>query len=201
MAAETKENGKKAKKFLSKGTIFNIALLGIIAFGIFFCYFGLYESFKNIYPTNCRIAETLYTICHPIKEQYDIKDYHVKPFVDGSMEVEYIINNPELAFDIVREIDTRRKDSIYLSRALLHIRIRSAQPGGVDFRVELPGEYGYESKRDDELYRKLDGNLQRFQWQEFQKTIREKYPESEETDAEKDANADTAAETAADSTK
>ena len=201
MAAETKENGKKAKKFLSKGTIFNIALLGIIAFGIFFCYFGLYESFKNIYPTNCRIAETLYTICHPIKEQYDIKDYHVKPFGDGSMGVEYIINNPELAFDIAREIDTRRKDSIYLSRALLHIRIRSAQPGGVDFRVELPGEYGYESKRDDELYRKLDGNLQRFQWQEFQKTIREKYPESEETDAEKDANADTAAETTADSTK
>ena len=201
MAAETKENGKKAKKFLSKGMIFNIALLGIIAFGIFFCYFGLYESFKNIYPTNCRIAETLYTICHPIKEQYDIKDYHVKPFGDGSMGVEYIINNPELAFDIVREIDTRRKDSIYLSRALLHIRIRSAQPGGVDFRVELPGEYGYESKRDDELYRKLDGNLQRFQWQEFQKTIREKYPESEETDAEKDANADTAAETTADSTK
>ena len=201
MAAETKENGKKAKKFLSKGMIFNIALLGIIAFGIFFCYFGLYESFKNIYPTNCRIAETLYTICHPIKEQYDIKDYHVKPFGDGSMGVEYIINNPELAFDIVREIDTRRKDSIYLSRALLHIRIRSAQPGGVDFRVELPGEYGYESKRDDELYRKLDGNLQRFQWQEFQKTIREKYPESEETDAGKDANADTAAETTADSTK
>ena len=201
MAAETKENGKKAKKFLSKGTIFNIALLGIIAFGIFFCYFGLYESFKNIYPTNCRIAETLYTICHPIKEQYDIKDYHVKPFGDGSMGVEYIINNPGLAFDIAREIDTRRKDSIYLSRALLHIRIRSAQPGGVDFRVELPGEYGYESKRDDELYRKLDGNLQRFQWQEFQKTIREKYPESEETDAEKDANADTAAETTADSTK
>ena len=201
MAAETKENGKKAKKFLSKGTIFNIALLGIIAFGIFFCYFGLYESFKNIYPTNCRIAETLYTICHPIKEQYDIKDYHVKPFGDGSMGVEYIINNPGLAFDIVREIDTRRKDSIYLSKALLHIRIRSAQPGGVDFRVELPGEYGYESKRDDELYRKLDGNLQRFQWQEFQKTIREKYPESEETDAEKDANTDTAAETTADSTK
>ena len=201
MAAETKENGKKAKKFLSKGTIFNIALLGIIAFGIFFCYFGLYESFKNIYPTNCRIAETLYTICHPIKEQYDIKDYHVKPFGDGSMGVEYIINNPGLAFDIVREIDTRRKDSIYLSRALLHIRIRSAQPGCVDFRVELPGEYGYESKRDDELYRKLDGNLQRFQWQEFQKTIREKYPESEETDAEKDANTDTAAETTADSTK
>ena len=201
MAAETKENGKKAKKFLSKGTIFNIALLGIIAFGIFFCYFGLYESFKNIYPTNCRIAETLYTICHPIKEQYDIKDYHVKPFGDGSMGVEYIINNPELAFDIVREIDTLRKDSIYLSKALLHIRIRSAQPGCVDFRVELPGEYGYESKRDDELYRKLDGNLQRFQWQEFQKTIREKYPESEETDAEKDANADTAAETTADSTK
>ena len=201
MAAETKENGKKAKKFLSKGTIFNIALLGIIAFGIFFCYFGLYESFKNIYPTNCRIAETLYTICHPIKEQYDIKDYHVKPFVDGSMGVEYIINNPELAFDIVREIDTLRKDSIYLSRALLHIRIRSAQPGGVDFRVELPGEYGYESKRDDELYRKLDGNLQRFQWQEFQKKIREKYSESDETDAEKDANTDTAAETAADSTK
>ena len=201
MAAETKENGKKAKKFLSKGTIFNIALLGIIAFGIFFCYFGLYESFKNIYPTNCRIAETLYTICHPIKEQYDIKDYHVKPFGDGSMGVEYIINNPGLAFDIAREIDTRRKDSIYLSKALLHIRIRSAQPGCVDFRVELPGEYGYESKRDDELYRKLDGNLQRFQWQEFQKTIREKYPESEETDAEKDANADTAAETTADSTK
>ena len=201
MAAETKENGKKAKKLLSKGTLFNIALLGIIAFGIFFCYFGLYESFKNIYPTNCRIAETLYTICHPIKEQYDIKDYHVKPFVDGSMGVEYIINNPELAFDIVREIDTLRKDSIYLSRALLHIRIRSAQPGGVDFRVELPGEYGYESKRDDELYRKLDGNLQRFQWQEFQKKIREKYSESDETDAEKDANADTAAETTADSTK
>lgn len=201
MAAETKENGKKAKKLLSKGTLFNIAVLGIIAFGIFFCYFGLYESFKNIYPTNCRIAETLYTICHPIKEQYDIKDYHVKPFGDGSMGVEYIINNPELAFDIVREIDTRRKDSIYLSKALLHIRIRSAQPGGVDFRVELPGEYGYESKRDDELYRKLDGNLQRFQWQEFQKTIQEKKPESEETDAEKDANADTAAETTADSTK
>ena len=201
MAAETKENGKKAKKLLSKGTLFNIALLGIIAFGIFFCYYGLYESFKNIYPTNCRIAETLYTICHPIKEQYDIRDYHVKPFGDGSMGVEYIINNPELAFDIVREIDTLRKDSIYLSRALLHIRIRSAQPGCVDFRVELPGEYGYESKRDDELYRKLDGNLQRFQWQEFQKKIREKYSESDETDAEKDANADTAAETTGDSTK
>jgi hypothetical protein len=200
MAAETKENGKKAKKVLSKGTLFNIALLGIIAFGIYFCYYGLYASFKNIYPTNCRIAETLYTICHPIKEQYDIKDYHVKPFGDGSMGVEYIINNPELAFDIVREIDTLRKDSIYLSRALLHIRIRSAQPGGVDFRVELPGEYGYESKRDDELYRKLDGNIQRFQWQEFRKTIREKYPESEEsdadtagdTDADRDADADTA---------
>ena len=103
--------------------------------------------------------------------------------------------------DIAREINTLRKDSIYLSKALIHVHIRSAQPGGVDFRVDLPGEYGYESKRDDELYRKLDGNLQRFQWQEFQKTIREKYPESEETDAEKDANADTAAETAADSTK
>ena len=161
---------KKTGKFLSRGMIFNIVAVGIFALGIFICY-GLYRQANSIYPTNNRIAETLYTICHPLKEKYDIKDYHVKPFGDGSMEVEYIINKPELAFDIVREIDTLRKDSIYLSRALLHIRIRSAQPGGVDFRVELPGELGYESKRDDELYRKL--NVDRFKRQEVQKENRE----------------------------
>ena len=109
------------------------------------------------------------------------------------MGVEYIINNPELAFDIAREINTLRKDSIYLSKALIHVHIRSAQPGGVDFRVDLPGEYGYESKRDDELYRKLDGNIDRFKWQEVQKEIREKYPETEEADAGKDADTDAAA--------
>ena len=161
---------KKTGKFLSRGMIFNIVAVGIFALGIFICY-GLYRQANSIYPTNNRIAETLYTICHPLKEKYDIKDYHVKPFGDGSMEVEYIINKPELAFDIVREIDTLRKDSIYLSKALLHIHIRSAQPDGIDFRVDLPGELGYESKRDDELYRKL--NVDRFKRQEVQKENRE----------------------------
>ena len=157
MAAE--ENRKKAKAFLSRGTLFNSVAVGIFAFGIYFCY-CLYRTANNIVPTNNRIAETLYTVCHPLKDKYDIKDYKVTPFSDGSMGVEYIINNPERAFDIVREIDTLRKDSIYLSKALLHIRIRSAQPDGIDFRVDLPGELGYKSKRDDKLYRKL--NIDRF---------------------------------------
>ena len=183
---------KKNKKFLSGNTIFNLVAVGIFAFGIYTFYL-FYRQAKNIYPTNCRIAETLYTICHPLKEKYDIKDYKVTPFGDGSMGVEYRINNPELAFDIAREINTLRKDSIYLSKALIHVHIRSAQSGGVDFRVDLPGEYGYESKRDDELYRKLDGNIDRFKWQEVQKEIREKYPETEEADAGKDADADAAA--------
>ena len=160
----------EAKTPLKKRILFNIVAVGLFAWGIWVCY-SLYRTADNIVPTNNRIAETLYTICHPLKEKYDIKDYHVKPFGDGSMEVEYIINKPELAFDIVREIDTLRKDSIYLSKALLHIRIRSAQPGGVDFRVELPGELGYKSKRDDELYRKL--NVDRFKRQEVQKENRE----------------------------
>ena len=172
---------KKTGKFLSRGMIFNIVAVGIFALGISICY-GLYRQANSIYPTNNRIAETLYTICHPLKEQYDIKDYRVTPFGDGSMGVEYSINNPELAFDIVREIDSLRKDSIYLSKALIHIHIRSAQPEGVDFRVDLPGELGYKSKRDDELYRKL--NVDRFERQEFQEKIGEKYPESKETDAD-----------------
>lgn len=159
-----------AKTPLKKSFFFNLIAVGLFAWGIWVCY-SLYRTADNIVPTNNRIAETLYTICHPLKEKFDIEDYHVKPFGDGSMEIEYIINNPELAFDIVREIDTLRKDSIYLSKALLHIRIRSAQPGGVDFRVELPGELGYESKRDDELYRKL--NIDRFKRQEVQKENRE----------------------------
>jgi len=186
MAAEEKDPGTKAKTLLSRGTIFNIVAISIFALGISICY-GLYRQAKNIYPTNNRIAETLYTICHPLKEKYDIKDYKVTPFSDGSMGVEYSINNPELAFDIVREIDTLRKDSIYLNKALLHIRIRSAQPGGIDFRIDLPGELGYKSKRDDELYRKL--NIDRFERQKFQNEIREKHPESEETDADTAANA------------
>ena len=160
----------EAKTPLKKRILFNIVAVGLFAWGIWVCY-SLYRTADNIVPTNNRIAETLYTICHPLKEKYDIKDYHVKPFGDGSMEVEYIINKPELAFDIVREIDTLRKDSIYLSKALLHIRIRSAQPGGVDFRVDLPGELGYKSKRDDKLYRKL--NIDRFKRQEVQKENRE----------------------------
>ena len=175
---------KKTGKFLSRGTLFNIVAVGIFALGISICY-SLYRTADNIVPTNNRIAETLYTICHPLKEKYDIKDYKVTPFGDGSMGVEYRINNPELAFDIVREIDTLRKDSIYLSKALLHIHIRSAQPGGIDFRVELPGELGYKSKRDDELYRKL--NIERFERQEFQEKIGEKYPESKESDADTNA--------------
>ena len=129
---------KKTGKFLSRGTIFNIVAVGIFALGISICY-GLYRQANNIYPTNNRIAETLYTICHPLKEQYDTQDYRVTPLGDGSMGVEYIINNPEQAFDIVREIDTLRKDSIYLSKALIHIHIRSAQPDGVDFRVDPDG--------------------------------------------------------------
>ena len=175
---------KKNKKFLSGNTIFNLVAVGIFAFGIYTFYL-FYRQAKNIYPTNCRIAETLYTICHPLKDKYDIKDYKVTPFSDGSMGVEYSINNPELAFDLVREIDTLRKDSIYLSKALLHIRIRSAQPDGIDFRVDLPGELGYKSKRDDKLYRKL--NIDRFKWQEFQEKIGEKYPESKESDADTNA--------------
>ena len=175
---------KKTGKFLSRGTIFNIVAVGIFALGISICY-GLYRHANNIYPTNNRIAETLYTICHPLKEQYDIKDYRVTPLGDGSMGVEYIINNPEQAFDIVREIDTLRKDSIYLSKALIHIHIRSAQPDGVDFRVDLPGELGYKSKRDEELYRKL--NIDRFERQEFQNEIRDEHPESKESDADTNA--------------
>ena len=172
---------KKTGKILSRGTLFNIVAVGIFALGISICY-GLYRQANSIYPTNNRIAETLYTICHPLKDKYNLKDYKVTPFSDGSMGVEYSINNPELAFDIVREIDTLRKDSIYLSKALLHIRIRSAQPDSIDFRVDLPGELGYKSKRDDELYRKL--NIDRFERQEFQKEIRDKHPESKETDAD-----------------
>ena len=179
---------KKSGKILSRGTIFNLVAVFIFAHGIYFCY-CLYRTADNIVPTNNRIAETLYTICHPIKEQYNIKDYKVTPFSDGSMGVEYSINNPEQAFDIVREIDSLRKDSIYLSKALIHIHIRSAQPDGIDFRVDLPGELGYKSKRDDELYREL--NIDRFERKEFQKGIWEKHPESIESDA------DTAADTAA----
>ena len=175
---------KKTGKFLSRGMIFNIVAVGIFALGIFICY-GLYRQANSIYPTNNRIAETLYTICHPLKEKYDIKDYKVTPFGDGSMGVEYRIYNPELAFDIAREINTLRKDSIYLSKALIHIHIRSAQPGGVDFRVDLPGELGDKSKRDDELYRKL--NIDRFERQEFQEKSGEKYPESKESDADTNA--------------
>lgn len=182
MAAEKKK--RKNRKVFSRGTIFNLVAVFIFALGIYFCY-GLYRQANNIYPTNNRIAETLYTICHPLKEKYDIKDYKVTPFGDGSMGIEYRINNPELAFDIVREIDSLRKDSIYLSKALIHIHIRSAQPDGVDFRVDLPGELGYKSKRDDELYRKL--NIERFERQEFQEKIGEKYPESKESDADTNA--------------
>ena len=173
---------KKDKKFLSRGTVFNIVAVGIFAFGIFFCY-CLYKSADNIVPTNNRIAETLYTVCHPLKEQYDIKDYIVTPFGDGSMGIEYIINNPELAFDIVREIDTLRKDSIYLSKALIHIRIRSAQSDGVDFRVDLPGELGYQSKRDDGLYRSLKESVDR-KVEEQREEIKKKHPESEGSAAE-----------------
>ena len=173
---------KKDKKFLSRGTVFNIVAVGIFAFGIFFCY-CLYKSADNIVPTNNRIAETLYTVCHPLKEQYDIKDYIVTPFGDGSMGIEYIINNPELAFDIVREIDTLRKDSIYLSKALIHIRIRSAQSDGVDFRVDLPGELGYQSKRDVGLYRSLKESVDR-KVEEQREEIKKKHPESEGSAAE-----------------
>ena len=162
MAAEKKK--RKNRKIFSRGTIFNLVAVFIFALGIYFCY-CLYRTADNIVPTNNRIAETLYTICHPLKEKNDIKDYKVTPFGDGSMGIEYRINNPELAFDIVREIDTLRKDSIYLSKALLHIHIRSVQPDGVDIRVDLPGEFGYKSKRDDKLYREL--NIERFKRQEF----------------------------------
>ena len=182
MAAEKKK--RKNRKVFSRGTIFNLVAVFIFALGIYFCY-CLYRTADNIVPTNNRIAETLYTICHPLKEKYDIKDYKVTPFGDGSMGIEYRINNPELAFDIVREIDSLRKDSIYLSKALIHIHIRSAQPDGVDFRVDLPGELGYKSKRDDELYRKLD--IERFERQEFQEKSGEKYPESKESDADTNA--------------
>ena len=168
---------KKDKKFLSRGMIFNIVAVGIFAFGIYFCY-CIYRMANNIVPTNNRIAETLYTVCHPLKEQYDIRDYTVTPFGDGSMGIEYIINNPELAFDIVREIDTLRKDSIYLSKALLHIRIRSSRPDGVDFRVDLPGELGYQSKRDDGLYRSLKESVDR-KVEEQREEIKKKRPESE----------------------
>ena len=180
MTADEKRTGKKAKKLLSRGTLFNIVAVGIFVFGISICY-GLYRQANNIYPTNNRIAETLYTICHPLKEKYDMNDYHVTPFSDGSMGVEYIINNPEQAFDIVREIDTLRKNSIYLGKALIHIHIRSAQPDGIDFRVELPGELGYKSKRDDKLYRELAERVEQFRRQDFQKENREKYPESDDS--------------------
>ena len=180
---------KKTKKFLSRGTLFNIVAVGIFAFGIYFCY-SLYRTANNIVPTNNRIAETLYTVCHPLKEKYDIKDYTVTPFGDGSMGIEYIINNPEVAFDIVREIDTLRKDSIYLSRALIHIRIRSAQPDGVNLRVELPGELGYKSKRDDELYRSLKESVNRKIEEQRENTGKQR-PESEDFAA--DAVPDTVA--------
>ncbi len=199
MPAEGKETEKQKRQLFSRGTLFNLVAVSIFTLGIYFCY-CLYRTADNIVPTNNRIAETLYTICHPIKDKYDIKDYIVTPFGDGSMDVEYIINRPELAFDIVREIDTLRKDSIYLSKAQIHIHIRSAQPDGLDFRVELPGELGYKSKRDDKLYREL--NIDRFKWQEFREGNRKKYPESEKTDGDPaPADNDAAAETTADSTK
>ena len=155
----------------------------VVALGVWGIFFYLYvESLKYGFQADDRRIVTLFAICNPLEKKFDVEHHRITCFRDGAMGIDITVNDPGQAFDIAREIDALRKnDPLYLSKVPIRVHIQSAEsgPNGVDFRVELPGDPGYDFKRDKELSGKLEESIRRLEWEQDREEMREKYPESD----------------------
>ena len=131
----------------------------VVALALWGLLFYLYiEMLGYGFQANHRSIVTLFASCNPLEKKFGIEHHQITCFRDGAMGIDITVNDPGQAFDIAREIDALRKnDPLYLSKVPVRVHITSAGSGsnGVDFRVELPGDPGYDFKRDKELSGKL----------------------------------------------
>lgn len=165
---DKKETTGKKKTFFTypvQATIVVVVALGV--WGIAF--YRYVESLKRGFQADDRRIVTLFAICNPLEKKFDIGHHRITCFRDGAMGIDITVNDPGQASDIAREIDALRKnDPDYLSKVPIRVHIQSAGsgPDGVDFRVELPGDPGYDFERDKDLTGKLEESIRRLEWEQ-----------------------------------
>ena len=160
------------------------AIVVVVILGLWGIVFYRYiEGMEYGFQAEGRRIATLSVICRPLEKKFDIRQHKITCFRDGSMEIDITVNDPGQAFDIVREIDTLRKnDPDYLSKAPIHVHIQSAGsgPDGVDFRVELPGDPGCDCERDRDSTGKTEETIRRFEGERHSGETRRKHPGSDD---------------------
>ena len=153
MAAEEKETEKQKRKFFSRGKIFFLAV--VLFYGLlFWMCFPMVQGLRMKGLEADRRSEISSAITSPIEEQYEISAWYVGLPVNGAVTFEIILEDAGQAFDIVREIAERKKQSPFLDKEFFEITLK-VKDSNVS-RVQLPGASGYTPKRNIKMYREMN---------------------------------------------
>ena len=150
MAAGEKQTEKQKRKFFSLGKIIVLAI--VLYYGLLFWMCIPRLHMKGLEADRRR--EIYSVITTPIQKQSGIMALYVGLPVNGAVTFEIILEDAGQAFDIVREIAERKKQSPFLDKEFFEITLK-VKDSNVS-RVQLPGASGYTPKRNIKMYREMN---------------------------------------------
>ena len=149
MAAGEKQTEKQKRKFFSLGKIIVLAI--VLYYGLLF-----WKCIPRLHMKGLeadRRREIYSVITTPIQKRSGIRALYVGLPVNGAVTFEIILEDAGQAFDIVREIAERKKQSPFLDKEFFEITLK-VKNSNVS-RVQLPGASGYTPKRNIKMYREM----------------------------------------------
>ena len=150
MAAGEKQTEKQKRKFFSLGKIIVLAI--VLYYGLLFWMCIPRLHMKGLEADRRR--EIYSVITTPIQKRSGIRALYVGLPVNGAVTFEIILEDAGQAFDIVREIAERKKQSPFLDKEFFEITLK-VKDSNVS-RVQLPGTSGYTPKRNIKMYREMN---------------------------------------------
>lgn len=150
MAAGEKQTEKQKRKFFSLGKIIVLAI--VLYYGLLFWMCIPRLHMKGLEADRRR--EIYSVITTPIQKRSGIRALYVGLPVNGAVTFEIILEDAGQAFDIVREIAERKKQSPFLDKEFFEITLK-VKDSNVS-RVQLPGASGYTPKRNIKMYREMN---------------------------------------------
>ena len=150
MAAGEKQTEKQKRKFFSLGKIIVLAI--VLYYGLLFWMCIPRLHMKGLEADRRR--EIYSVITTPIQKRSGIRALYVGLPVNGAVTFEIILEDAGQAFDIVREIAERKKQSPFLDKEFFEITLK-VKNSNVS-RVQLPGASGYTPKRNIKMYREMN---------------------------------------------
>ena len=150
MAAGEKQTEKQKRKFFSLGKIIVLAI--VLYYGLLFWMCIPRLHMKGLEADRRR--EIYSVITTPIQKRSGIRALYVGLPVNGAVTFEIILEDAGQAFNIVREIAERKKQSPFLDKEFFEITLK-VKDSNVS-RVQLPGASGYTPKRNIKMYREMN---------------------------------------------